>query len=90
MKDVPQGSNQLTIAIEDFMKEWGGTKYQKATLQELQDSLYNRINPIIKDGQGAIRALAAGLKRRTKTKATKEEFLLETNETLFKFFEGEQ
>lgn len=87
-QDIPQGSNSLTVAIESYMKEWGGTKYQKATLQELQDDLIYRIDPLIKGQSGPIMVLAAGLKRKAKSKTTKEDLLMEVNETLFKFFEG--
>ena len=86
--DIPQGNNPLSKAIEAFMTMWGGTKYQKATLQELQDDLVNRIDPILKEEKGAVQVMAANLKRRAKTKKTKEDLLMDANETLFKFFEG--
>lgn len=89
-EDIPQGSNSLSKAIEEFMTTWGGTKYQKATLQELQDDMINRIEPILKEEKGAVMAIAANLKRRVKSKKTKEDLLMDLNETLFKFFEGEK
>lgn len=89
-ENIPQGSNALSRAIEEFMKEWGGTKYQKATLAELQSSLINRLDPIIAEQKGAIQLLSVNLKRRTKTRKTKEELLMDANETMFKFFEGNQ
>ncbi len=87
-EDIPQGNNSLSKAIEAFMSAWGGKKYQKATLQELQDDLINRIDPILKEEKGAVMVMAANLKRRVKNKKTKEDLLMDANETLFKFFEG--
>jgi hypothetical protein len=88
-ENIPQGNNKLTAAIESFMKEWGGNKYQKATLAELEESLINRLDPIIAEEKGgAIQLLATNLKRRVKSHKTKEELLMDANETMFKFFEG--
>lgn len=87
-ENIPQGNNKLTAAIESFMKEWGGNKYQKATLAELEESLISRLDPIITEEKGAVQLLATNLKRRTKSRKTKEELLMDANETMFKFFEG--
>lgn len=89
-ENIPQGNNRLTAAIESFMKEWGGTKYQKATLAELQQSMISRLEPIISEEKGAIQLMSTNLKRRTKSRKTKEELLMDVNETMFKFFEGGQ
>ena len=89
-ESIPQGANSLSKAIESYFKDWGGDKYKKATLEEMKDDLYKRIDPILEEEKGALLVVATNLKRRVKNKKTKEELLLDINETLFKFFEGSE
>lgn len=87
-KDVPQGNNELTITIENIMKDFGGTKYKEYTLDEFMKEVNGRLDACIIIAKGPVKVLAANLKRRLAKKGKVEDVLFELNETYFSFFEG--
>lgn len=87
---IPQGTNNLSITIEKIMKDFGGTKYKQYSKEEFLKEVEGRIEAAELTSTGAIKVIAANLKRRLKRRKTIEEMLLDLNETLFSFFEGEK
>lgn len=86
--EVPQGSNNLSITIERIMKDFGRTRYKQYSREEFLKEVEGRIEAAELTSTGAVKVIAANLKRRIKRRKTIEEMLLDLNETLFSFFEG--
>lgn len=86
--DIPQGKNELTMTIEQIMKDFGGVKYKAYTFSQFLQEVNGRLDACVMIAKGPTKVLAANLKRRIAKKKTVEEILLELNETLFAFFEG--
>lgn len=86
--EVPQGKNELTITIEQIMKDFGGTKYKKYTRDQFLQEVNGRLDACAIVAKGAVKVLTVNLKRRINKKNTVEDILMELNETLFAFFEG--
>ena len=87
-KDIPQGKNELTLTIEQIMKDFGGIKYKRYTLTQFLQEVNGRLDACILVAQGPVKVVAANLKRRSAKKNSIEDILMELNETLFAFFEG--
>lgn len=87
---VPQGSNSLSVTIEKIMKEFGGIKYKSYSAKQFLDIVNNELDEAIKSSKGAVQVIGANLKRKLARRKTVEEMLLDLNETLFSFFEGEK
>ncbi len=86
--EVPQGKNELTMTIEQIMRDFGGTKYRMYTRDQFLQEVDGRLDACALVAKGAVKVLTVNLKRRVDKKKTVEEILMELNETLFAFFEG--
>lgn len=88
--EIPQGKNELTLTIEQIMKDFGGTKYKSYTAEAFLTEVNGRLDACAIIAKGPVKVLTANLKRRIAKKKTVEDILMELNETLFAFFEGGQ
>lgn len=87
----PKGKNMLTYAIEQVMRDYGGSKYKTSTVNNFKNDLAGRLkaaelaerNPVIKDHIKEVADKIANSK-------SVEKSLLYLNETLFSYFEDQE
>lgn len=87
-QEIPKGKNALTMTIEQIMKDFGGTRYQRYTPNQFLEEVINRIDTMKPMMNGAVLVVAENLKRKLKRKKNIQDMLLCLNETLFSFFES--
>lgn len=80
-------SNELITTLENIMKDYGGDKWSKTTLQNFSDDVHKRIIETSGKLKGSQKLLCSSLLKKLKKKGSIQDQLLVLNECYFSLVE---